>query len=388
MNIRKTIIVGLVLCIGTVFFGSSQNLYVYAATTLEQLQQAQQDKDKTESELDSKEDEIDHLEGQQGALTGQLNEFNQELTVITGNLNDLEAQIKDKEEEIAVTQVELKIAKENEAYQYACMKKRIQFMYENGETAYLEMMFSVDGLGELLNKADYIEQLSAYEQEQLELFQETKRMIEEQEALLIGQKAELDQLHEEEVAEQAKFNNLVSTTQSNLNVTEAELKKQEEAALALEAKIKEQENTIAALRKQYEAELALSNLAANSSWRDISEVTFAEGDRFLMASIIYCEAGGEPYAGQLAVGAVIINRLLSSKYPDNLTGVIYQKSQFSPVGSGRLALAMAQNKATPSCYKAADEAMKGLTNVSTCLYFRTPIEGVIPKYQIGGHIFY
>ncbi len=388
MNIRKSIVLGMIVCVCSVFLVSPQKVYVYATTTLEQLTQAQQDKDKTESELNSKEEEIQGLEGQQGALTGQLYEFNQELTEISGNINELEREIKVKEEEIAVTQAELKVAKENEAYQYACMKKRIQFMYENGEQAYIEMMFSVDGLGELLNKADYIEQLSAYEQKQLVLFQETKRLIEEQEALLLAQKTELDQLHEDEVVEQNKFSNLVTTTQSNLNATEAELAQQEEAALALEAKIKEQENTIAALRKQYEAELALSNLAANSSWRDISDVTFADGDRFLMASIIYCEAGGEPYEGQLAVGAVIINRLLSSKYPDTLTGVIYQASQFSPVGSGRLAIAMAENKATTSCYQAADEAMKGLTNVSTCLYFRTPIDGVVPKYQIGGHIFY
>ena len=91
--------------------------------------------------------------------------------------------------------------------------------------------------------------------------------------------------------------------------------------------------------------------------------------------------------GQVAVGAVVINRLLSARYPDTITGVIYQRSQFSPAGSGRLAIALAQNKATSSCYQAADEAMRGVTNVGTCVYFRTPIEG-LTGIQIGGHIFY
>ena len=150
---------------------------------------------------------------------------------------------------------------------------------------------------------------------------------------------------------------------------------------------KEQEANIEYLKKKLAEEQALSKLAAQSQWRDISEVTFEESDRYLLANLIYCEAGGEPYAGQLAVGAVVINRVLSSVYPNTVTGVIYQKYQFSPVGSGRLALALAQNKATASCYKAADEAMAGQTNVGNCVYFRTPIPG-LTGIQIGGHIFY
>jgi hypothetical protein len=57
------------------------------------------------------------------------------------------------------------------------------------------------------------------------------------------------------------------------------------------------------------------------------------------------------------------------------------------VASGRLDLALAANKATASCYRAADEAMSGATNVGNCLFFRTPIPGLTGT-QIGGHIFY
>ena len=66
---------------------------------------------------------------------------------------------------------------------------------------------------------------------------------------------------------------------------------------------------------------------------------------------------------------------------------MYQNKQFSPVASGRLALALAEGKATAACYKAADEAMAGQTNVGGCVYFRTPIDG-LSGIQIGGHIFY
>ena len=87
------------------------------------------------------------------------------------------------------------------------------------------------------------------------------------------------------------------------------------------------------------------------------------------------------------MGAVVINRVKSAVFPDTVVGVIYQNRQFSPVGSGRLALALAEDHATAACYKAADEAMSGATTVGDCLFFRTPIEG-LTGIQIGGHIFY
>ena len=114
---------------------------------------------------------------------------------------------------------------------------------------------------------------------------------------------------------------------------------------------------------------------------------FADGDRKLLANLIYCEAGGESYEGKLAVGAVVINRVLSSRYPDSVVGVIYQRSQFSPASSGRLELALALDKANADCYKAADEAMGGKTNVGTCLYFRRPVPG-LTGIVIGNHVFY
>ena len=156
---------------------------------------------------------------------------------------------------------------------------------------------------------------------------------------------------------------------------------------ALGNQIAEQDKNIAALKKQLQEEIAKSRLAAKSAWRDISEVSFAEGDRYLLANLIYCEAGNQPYVGQVAVGAVVINRVLSSVYPNTVSGVIYQYKQFAPVLDGHLAIALANDSATAACYKAADEAMSGYTNVGRCVYFRTPIEGLTGT-QIGGHIFY
>ncbi|MBQ6787788.1 MAG: cell wall hydrolase [Lachnospiraceae bacterium] len=360
---------------------------VHAETTLEKLQKAKEEKEKTEAAKGNTEQQKKSLQITQNSLLGKLGALNDDLELVSSNLADLERQIDVKEQEIVQTQEALSEAITAEENQYESMKQRIRFMYEKGNQTYLDMLLSATGFGDLLNKGDYIEELTRYDREMLIQFQETRAYVEEVEAQLTAELADLNTLQVEAEAEQEKVSQLVQQTANSVAAYEDQIEDAEATIDALDNMLSEQEEDIAALQKQYEEELALSRLAAQSAWRDISEVTFAEGDRYLLANLIYCEAGGEPYVGQVAVGAVVINRMLSSRYPDTMVGVIYQNKQFSPVGNGRLALALANNKATASCYQAADEAMKGITNVGHCLYFRTPIPGLTGT-RIGGHIFY
>ena len=376
-----------VLLTVTLYFSCLPVTNAYAETTQEKLDKAQQSHQETTSKLNETKENLDSLNEVKDSLQGKLQQLNSELTEVSDTLEDLEDKISDKETEIEKTQADLETAKETEETQYENMKKRIQFMYEKKDYVYTEMLFASGSFGEFLNKNSYIEQLSKYDRKMLTEYQETRQSIEEQEAKLEKEKKELDDYKAEVVEQQKKVSSYVNQTSSSISQYSGQIKDAEAEALAYEAKAKEEEENIAYLKKKLAEEIALSKLAAQSSWRDISEVEFQEGDRYLLASIIYCEAGGEPYAGQLAVGAVVINRVLSSVYPDTVVGVVYQNKQFSPVASGRLALALAEGRATAACYKAADEAMAGQTNVGGCVYFRTPIDG-LSGIQIGGHIFY
>lgn len=359
----------------------------FAATTKEKLEQAEKEQAEVKNKLEATEQNIAGMESEKSELQTKLNQLNNDLTAVSEKLEDLEDKIEKKEEEIEETQADLEDARETEKTQYANMKERIQFMYEKKNTMYLEILFNASGFSEFINNATYLEMLSEYDQNLLEEYEQNRILIEEKEAQLIEEKAQLDTLREETATEQAKVTGYVNSTSSSIKQYAGQIADAEAVAAAYEADIKKREEDIAYLKKKLAEEIALSKLAAQSKWRDISEVQFAEGDRYLLANLIYCEAGAEPYAGQLAVGAVVVNRVLSSVYPDTVTGVIYQNKQFSPVGSGRLALALAENRATAACYKAADEAMAGQTNVGNCVYFRTPIEG-LTGIQIGGHIFY
>lgn len=375
------------LWMAVVLFACSVPSFSYAVTTQDRLNEALKDKDEIKDRLDSKNDHIDDLKDTEAGLQADLKDLNAQMTAVSSKLEELEGQIADKEEAIRITGEEIEEAKKTEAWQYDCMVKRIQYMYESGETDYLELLFSAQSFSDFLNYSDYFSAIADYDENMMAEYEATRQRIEEEEAKLLQEKADLDDLYLAAETEKSKVSGLISQTNSNIQKYGDKIATAEEEARAYEAELKKKEEDIETLKKIIEQEKALSAAAAKATWRDISEVTFADGDKKLLANIIYCEAGAEPYAGKLAVGAVVINRVLSSKYPDTVVGVIYQKSQFSPVASGRYELALAVDKANADCYKAAEEAMSGITNVGSCLYFRTPVDG-LTGIAIGGHIFY
>lgn len=357
------------------------------SSTLQQLTEAEKNKTNLEKQQKENKEKLENMQGIHSSLEDQLEELNEQIIEIAEKLNELDAKITAKEDQIEETQAELADARATESWQYDCMEKRIQFNYVRGDKGALETILGAGSLGSMLNQAVFFESVAQYDNDMLDEIVATRQLIEEEEIRLELENEELNALKLEQEIEKNRVTLLISEKSKTLAKYADQITAKEKEIAQKAKEIQLAEEDLAALRKKYKEELALSQLAANSKWRDISEVEFAEGDRYLLANLIYCEAGGEPYAGQLAVGAVVINRVLSSRYPNTVTGVIYQKSQFSPTLNGHLASALAINKATNSCYKAADEAMAGTTNVGNCVYFRTPIEG-LTGITIGGHIFY
>lgn len=353
----------------------------------EKIKQAKEEKTKTQNAIEANKKEISSLNQTATSLRGTLNNLNSELSEVSDNLASLEDQIEIKNAEIEETTADLEEAIKIENDQYAAMKIRIKFMYEKQNYAIMESLFGSSNFSDILNRTNYFESLAAYDRKMLDQYKETHRVVEEAKLLLEDEKEELDSLRDDAVEEQNRVSGLVAQTANSITGYESEIAQTEQEMAEQEAQKAEQEANIAELQKELAEERRLSELAKRSAWRDISQVTFAEGDRYLLANLIYCEAGNQPYEGQVAVGAVVMNRVMSAVFPDTVVGVIYQNRQFSPVGSGRLALALARDDATAACYQAADAAMSGQTTVGNCLFFRTPIEG-LTGIQIGGHIFY
>lgn len=106
----------------------------------------------------------------------------------------------------------------------------------------------------------------------------------------------------------------------------------------------------------------------------------------LLAALIQCEAGGESYEGQVAVGAVVMNRVRSGAYPNSIHGVIYASGQFTPALNGKVNALYESGNIKSSCIQAAEEALAGVSNVGDVTHFRrnNGREGIV----IGNHVFY
>lgn len=94
---------------------------------------------------------------------------------------------------------------------------------------------------------------------------------------------------------------------------------------------------------------------------------YTDSDLYLLAKTIYAEARGESYTGQVAVGAVILNRVKSSEFPNTVSGVVYQKGAFTAVSDGQINL-----EPDNTAYQAAKDALNGWDPTYGCLYYYNP----------------
>ena len=119
----------------------------------------------------------------------------------------------------------------------------------------------------------------------------------------------------------------------------------------------------------------------------LKEKVLATADEMtILAALIQCEAGGEPYEGQIAVGAVVMNRVRSAAYPNTIKDVIYASGQFTPAGSTKMSTLVLTGNIYPSCVQAANEVVNGRCNVGDLTHFR--VKGNKEGLIIGNHVFY
>ncbi len=157
-----------------------------------------------------------------------------------------------------------------------------------------------------------------------------------------------------------------------------EEQKKEEERLAAEAA----QRAEAEAQRVAEEEAAYTETVQTAT--DTGGQSVAAGEQELMAAIIFCEAGNQPYEGQVAVGAVIMNRVRSGVYPGSISEVIYQSGQFGPAMTGWLDSVLASGGYTDTAMQAAADAIAGVNPVGDCLYFGNGDYGI----QIGDHFFH
>ena len=354
-------------------------------------------------------DEKETLENKTSDLQSQLAGINQDLLKISDEISNTQMRVTIVNSEILRSEDELAISQQNEDQQYENMKSRIKYMYENGNSSMLELLFSAESMSDFLNKADFIQNISQYDRGMLSELQNIHADIENQKMALQNQQDSLNNLENELQQQQAALQQKADETSTDLAQFQAQLqqiREQEAAKAAAEAAAKAQQEAAAKAQQQAQASAnasssgnntssntttsnGSSNSGNNSSGGVINNggTSASKSDLDLLAAIIQCEAY-QNYDSLLAVATVIMNRVYDSRFPNSISGVVYAAGQFEPAFSGRLEYVLNAGPTSLS-YQVAQDAINGarLAEVADCYYFLYAGTGH-PGINIGGNVFF
>lgn len=179
--------------------------------------------------IDEAQQKADALEQQKSTAEAEKNSLNTQLNTILGEMEDAQTKLADKQTEIEEAEEALVQAKVEENTQYQSMKKRIKYMYENGNSQVIELLMESENIGEFLNKAEYISQISEYDRDMLDEFQAVVKEVEAEEAALQTEYEELEVLRDDLLVKQSNLESLLS--EKNLQISDLEKQIGDNAAL-------------------------------------------------------------------------------------------------------------------------------------------------------------
>lgn len=216
-------------------------------TSATSLKKAEKEKRALEKELEETQETIEDLKQSKGNVETKVAELNQQLIEISARITELENDLTEKSESIVEAKDKLEEAKHEEAEQYADMKVRIQYMYENSQRTYLDVLLAAEDITSLLNAAEYIREIEEYDRQKLKEYQQTIVDISEMEQQLQQDYAELEELKasveenreavsammKQKESELASLSNEIVDAQNDVDYYEAEIQAQEELIAAI-----------------------------------------------------------------------------------------------------------------------------------------------------------
>lgn len=210
-------------------------------------------KKKTEEDkkkLEEIDEQLGDLESEQQGLQDEMSELEAQIIDMMTSISILEDEITVKQEEIAQAESDLEVAIQDEQNQYEAMKLRIQFMYEHGDSSYLDILMNATSMQDVLNKADYIEQLYVYDRNLLTQYQETRAMVEELKEALEIEHSELEAIMAGYEEEKLGMEETMSELEAVSAEYDSQITKAKQQALVYKQQIKQQNAKIAKLEEE------------------------------------------------------------------------------------------------------------------------------------------
>lgn len=252
------VLLSAILTVGTV-------ISAYGETTQEKISDAKAQQQQNQTSLQAAQQKIDELESKKGESESYLQELNSQLEELKNNLEKLQKDYDIKQGELNRLQVELEQARTDEQEQYEAMKIRIQYMYENSDSDYFNMLFSSRSFSDFLNQAENISRMAQYDRQMLDTYRETKEAIEVKEQEVASEKDAIAALQQESAQQQEVVEELVQATYLQIREYQQDIQSQESKESALLQQISQQEEKINALLKQAKDEEAAARLAAQKA---------------------------------------------------------------------------------------------------------------------------
>lgn len=374
------------------------------AQSLEEIQQQKEENQKKQNELQKEKDNaqnvVDGLQQEADELGSTYYSLNSRLQTVNDEIDDTQNAIVTTQQDIEDLEQELADAKEAQQAQYEGMKKRIQYMYENGTDSLLVSILESGSIVEFIQRTEYVAMITSYDRQMVDAYGELQETITAKSEELSTKKMQLSAYRDTLATKQDELDDLVENASDAYSAKNGEVSAAQMSVEEFDAQIAAYREQEKALEQKYaEAQIEIAKQIAQEqeqSGETTPEDTsgalsgYTEADLKLMAAIIQAEAGGESYAGKLAVGTVIMNRVMSSKFPNTLSGVIYQTNQFQPVRDGHLALILERGP-NETCINAAREVLNGYRS-GDWLFFMTQkwadYYGITGYTMIGNHAFF
>ena len=230
------------------------------------VNKAKDAKKKAEEELNQTNQQIEAIERQQSALRSEIDEKDAELVNVLVNIGILEEELDTKNVQLMQVTEELAQAEQKSAEQYEAMKKRIQFMYERGDTAMIEALLGSADMTDFLNRVEYVSDVYEYDRNLLTQYQITVQQVADLKVNVETEKAELEAMQEEYALQKSSLETILAQKREQMGNYDNQLATAQAAANEFKQTIAAQNQIIKEEeRKQREAAAKAAEEAAKAA---------------------------------------------------------------------------------------------------------------------------
>ncbi len=244
---------------------SVTHLQAVNASTMSNAKDA---KKEAEADLNNTKRQIEEIERQQTALQNEIDQKDAELVNLLVNVGILEDELNDKNVQLDQVTDELAEAEQTEAEQYASMKKRIQFMYERGDTAMIEAILGSADMSDFLNRVEYVSDIYEYDRNLLTQYQNTVRQVADLKSTVETEKAELEAMQEEYALQQEALEQVLADKRSRMGDYDNQLTTAQAAAAKFRETIAAQNQIIKEEERKQREAIAAAEAAARERERE------------------------------------------------------------------------------------------------------------------------